>query len=572
MTRIRVLSSVLYLGLFVLGAGLFKIQVLQVQEFRTISEKNRVRVIPLEAPRGRVFDRSHRLLVTNRPSYDVVATVDEISPQVFPVLSGLLKIPEKQLHERMKAKREYRFSPAILAEDVSRDIAFQVEQRKPELPGILIRTGSLRYYPYQETASHIIGYIGKISEEEYGRLDHNRYGFNSFVGRAGLEKIYDESLRGWRGGRQVEVNARGDLIRVLSEKLAEPGQDIQVSIDLEFQKRIMAVLKGERASVAVMDLKTEQLLVLASHPAFDPNAFIEPSRDKERLQYLKDSKSPLIDRGAGSAYPPGSVFKLVTAIAGLETGKITPKTRFFCNGAFRLNARARAFHCWNKVGHGSLNLYEALERSCNVYFYNTASKLSADDIAKYARELGFGEKVALDVTRTTAGLVPDSLWKQKKFKAKWFQGETLTLAIGQGYLLTSPLQILRLVAIIAKNGLRVEPRIVLSDAPPLDHGHVAIRSANLEVVKRGMLQVVQSPYGTGQLARVDFTKFAAKTGTAQAPPHKAHAWMAGFFPHRNPQVAFVVFVEHGGSGGIAAAHVVKEMMKIWKDLYGIPVA
>ncbi len=572
MTRIRVLSSAIYIGLSVLGAGLFKTQVLQVEEFRTISEKNRIRVIPLEAPRGRVFDRNHRLLVTNRPSYDVVGTMDEISPQAIPVLSGILKIPEKELRARMKEKREYRFSPAILAEDVSRETAFLVEQRKPELPGILIRTGSLRFYPYQETASHIIGYIGKISEEEYARLDHNRYGFNSFLGRAGLEKIYDESLRGWRGGRQVEVNARGDLVRVLSEKIPEPGQDIQISIDLEFQKRIMGVIKNENASVAVLDLKTDQLVALASNPAFDPNAFVVPSRDAERAHYLKDPNSPLIDRGAGSAYPPGSIFKLVTAIAGLETGKITPNTRFFCNGGFRLNPHARTFHCWNKQGHGSLNLYEALERSCNVYFYNVASRLSPDDIAKYARELGFGEKIALDVTRTTAGLVPDSLWKQKKLRAKWFQGETLTLAIGQGYLLTSPLQVLRLVSIIAKNGLRVEPRIVLDDNPLPSKDHVAIRPANLEVVKRGMLQVVQSPYGTGQLARVDFTKFAAKTGTAQAPPNKAHAWMAGFFPHRNPQVAFVVFVEHGGSGGIAGAHVVKEMLKIWKDLYGIPMA
>lgn len=572
--RYRVYSFLFYVGIGILATGLFHVQVFQGSHFRTISEKNRIRIIPLEAPRGRVYDRNHQLLVTNRPSFDIVVTVDEVSPKVYPVLSKILKLSEWEIRKRIQGKREYRFAPAIVAEDVSQEVVHQIEERRPELPGIMIRVTSLRYYPYAETASHIIGYIGKVTDEEYKKLNRERFGMSSFIGRAGLEKIYDEDLRGWRGGKQLEVNAKGEMIKVLKEKLPEPGKDITISIDLEFQKKIMELIQKDRASVAVLDLKNEQLLALASNPAFDPNAFVAPGKSKQRMQFLKDRAAPLVDRGVSSAYPPGSVFKLVTGIAGLEKGVITPNTRFFCNGAFRLNSKSRPFHCWNHAGHGSVNLYEALERSCNVYFYNVARKLSPEDIASYARELGLGERIEMDATNVAPGLVPDTAWKNQKMKDKWYQGETLSFAIGQGYLMTSPVQILRLVAIIARNGIRIEPKIVLED----DHDHpkrkkssekehVAILEENLKVIKRGMLHVVESPYGTGQMARVDFTKLAAKTGTAQAPPNQSHSWMAGFFPYEKPEMAFVVFVEHGGSGGITAARIVKDMLKAWKSSY-----
>ncbi|MSR76878.1 MAG: penicillin-binding protein 2 [Candidatus Omnitrophica bacterium] len=565
--RTRLFIGACYLGLMGLASGLFYTQVFQGERYRNISEKNRIRLIPLEAPRGRVFDSKKNILVTNRPSFDVVAAPEDISPQIFPLLSKLLKIPESELRRRVKSKREYRFAPAMVEEDIPKELAFQIEERRAELPGIMIRVSSMRYYPYGETASHIIGYIGKINEGEYQKLDRERYGMNSVIGRAGLEKIYDGELRGWRGGKQVEVNAKGEMVKVLREKYPEPGKDLTITIDLEFQKRIMQIIKGDHASVAVLDLDSQNLMAMASRPAFDPNAFVQPGRAKDRAHLLKDEEAPLMDRGISSAYPPGSVFKLVTAIAGLETGKITPNTRFVCNGSFRLNSGSRPFHCWNHQGHGSLNLYEALERSCNVYFYNVASRLSPEDIARYARELGLGEKMKLDATNISPGLVPDSAWKTKKIKAKWYQGETLTFGIGQGYLLTTPLQILRLVSIIAKNGQHVEPRFVVEENPERVEDRVEIREENIKVIKRGMLHVVESPYGTGQLARVDFTQLAAKTGTAQAPPNKAHSWMTGFFPYNAPKIAFVVFVEHGGSGGITAARIVKDMLKVWRDMY-----
>lgn len=556
----------IYTGLVILGLGLFKTQVMEGGSFRKLSEQNRIRLIPMEAPRGRVLDTKGHVLATNRPAYDVTATPEDISPEVFPRLAEILKISEKEIRARMSARREYPFAPALIQEDISRDMVFKIEERRPELPGVNIQISFLRYYPYHETASHLIGFIGKINEEEYARLDKERFGMNSFVGRAGIEKIYDARLRGWRGGRQIEVNARGQMIQLLSEKLPEPGEDITVTIDLELQKQVMELIKNKHASVAIMDLETENMVVLASAPAFDPNVFVAPGKGKERLKFLRDREAPLMDRGVSSAYPPGSVFKLVTALAGLETGKITPNSRFHCGGAFRLKPGARPYHCWNKKGHGSLNLYEALERSCNVYFYNIGSRLTPDDIARYARELGLGEPMELETSNSTPGLVPDSTWKQKKLKEKWYQGETLSFAIGQGYLLTSPLQVLRLSAIVAKNGRRVEPHLIWEDqAEKSGDAKLAVHEENLKVIKRGMLNVVESDYGTGQLARVDFAKLAAKTGTAQAPPNVAHSWMTGFFPYDKPKMAFVVFVEHGGPGGVTSAKLVKDVLTLWNQ-------
>ncbi|MFA6601029.1 MAG: penicillin-binding protein 2 [Candidatus Omnitrophota bacterium] len=558
----------IYAGLVGLGLGLFQTQVIDGSQYRRLSEKNRIRLIPLEAPRGRVFDSKGKLLATNRPSYDIMATPEDMGPETVPKLSRLLKLPENEIHKRMRYAREYPFTPAMIQEDVTKETAFAVEEHRTELPGVFVNLSSIRYYPYGQTASHLIGYIGKIGPAEYANLDRQRYGLNSLVGRAGLEKVYDETLRGWRGGRQIEVNARGEMIRVLSDRDPEPGEDLHLTVDLEFQAKITGLLKDKHAAVAVMDLRTNGLLALVSSPTFDPNAFVSPSRSSERMALLADKNYPMLNRAVGSAYPPGSVFKVVTALSALERGKITAQSSFTCTGRFRLTPGGRPYACWYKQGHGTLGLYEAIERSCNVYFYHLGSLLQPEDIAHYARELGLGQTVRLELPDTNPGLVPDAGWKQARFRQKWYQGETLSYAIGQSYLLTSPIQILRLVSIIAQDGKWVDPHLVASretHTPAVPARYVAIHPENMKIIKRGMLQVVQSQFGTGQLAKVDFAKLAAKTGTAQVPPGIAHAWMTGFFPYEDPQIAFVVFVEHGGSGGIAAGHIVKDMLQIWKD-------
>jgi len=565
--RLRIFQAVVYSALGVLAFGLFYTQIIQGYEYRKLGDQNRIRLMPLEAPRGLVFDIKGNLLASNRPSYDVLATPEDMTPDVYATLAKLLAVPEKEIRSRMTAPREYPFAPAVIAEDISRDLIFTLEELKPELPGVAIRVSGLRFYPYHETASHLIGYIGKISPTEYQEKPKERFGMKSLIGRTGIEYIFDDRLRGWRGGRQVEVDAKGRIVRVISDKPPQIGEDLTVTLDLEFQQKLMELIKEKTASIAVLDLKTEGLIALASMPAYDPNVFVAPSYSQERMELLKDPDSPMVDRGSGSAYPPGSIFKLVTALAALETGKITPNTRFHCNGQFRLKPGSRPFKCWMEGGHGSLNLYEAIERSCNVYFYNLGKRLDADTIAKYARILGLGERLELELSRIAPGLVPDSAWKKKQFHEQWYQGDTISFAIGQSYLLTSPLQIMRLSAIIAKNGQLVHPRLILDKTEAPQKVQIAIREENLKVIRQAMLRVVEAKYGTGQMARVDFDKIAAKTGTAQAPPNKAHSWITGFFPYENPEIAFVVFVEHGGSGGLNAAFIAKEMIKIWSQTH-----
>ena len=574
MIRLNLLKGMVLAGLVVVAAGLFNTQVLNARYYRGLSEQNRIRLVPLEAPRGRVFDRAGRLLATNRPSFNLMATPEDVTPEVFPELARLLKIPEGQIRERMAAEREYPFAPVVLASDMTRRQLFEIEEMRPELPGVSIQTDWTRSYPYGVVASHVIGYLGKINPEEYQRSDRERYGFTALVGRTGIEKVFDLKLRGWRGGKQVEVNARGERIRVVAEKPPVPGEDVTLTIDLEFQKRLTELIAGKKATVAFMDLKTDELLALASNPGFDPNVFVSPRGSLTRLEYLTSRNAPLLHRGISAAYPPGSVFKLVTALAWLESGKITPHTTFNCPGYFKLNRKSRAFHCWNEKGHGRLDLYHALERSCNVYFYNVGKLVGVETLARYARELGFGQSVELELTRMAPGLVPDSAWKKGRFKQPWYEGETLNFAVGQGFLLVSPIQVLRLCAMIAKNGEWVDPKLLRSSEPDsnLLRKKIAIHPEHLKVIRQGMLKVVESEFGTGQLARVDFDMMAGKTGTAQAPPHEPHAWMTGFFPYNDTQIAFVLFVEHGGSGGITAARLVKQALQIWKETYGPPVA
>ena len=451
-TRFHFFQAFVFIFLILLGFGLFQAQVIRGSYYYELSKRNRIRLIPLEAPRGRVFDQKDRLLAANRPSYNVIAIPEDITPEVYPRLARLLEVPEKEVRRRMSAGRELPFAPAVIMEDIPQELAFRIEERRPELPGVSVRVEGIRYYPYGETASHVIGYIGTINRSECEGMDRDRFGVNSKIGRDGIERAFDDSLRGWRGGQQIEVDARGQMVRILSDRKPESGSDITLTLDLEFQKKIMEMIKGLHASIAVLDLETDGLLAMASAPAYDPNIFVSPSASEQRLQVLKDVNSPMLDRGINAAYPPGSVFKLVTALAGLELGKITPETRFRCTGSFQLNPKSKPARCWFKEGHGNINLYEALERSCNVYFFNVAKRLTPDEIAHYAHELGLGEPLKLEISRMAPGLIPDSAWKKARFNQPWYQGETLNMAIGQGYMLVTPFEILRLTSIIAKNG------------------------------------------------------------------------------------------------------------------------
>ncbi len=570
--RLKILQTVMLSTLIVLGVGLFQTQVIRGGHYRKASEQNRIRLIRLEAPRGNIFDRSGNLIATSRPAYNVYAVPEDFDPRDIPNLSQLLDLPEDQIRFRVSQARFASFTPVLLKQDVSKEMAMQIEERRPELAGIFIQIGMIRTYPQKEVAAHIVGYIGKISREEYATLDPSIYRYDTWIGRSGIERVFDTYLRGEDGGRQLEVNARGAPIRLLGEVQPRPGSDLHLTLDTKLEARLRPLVVNKRSAILVLNLKSGGLLAAVSTPGFDPNAFVTPGRSSERLSLMGSKERPLLDRGLNGLYPPGSIFKLVTAVAALETGTITPHTTFECPGYFRFGPKSRPFKCWFSEGHGRVDLYTALERSCNVYFYNVGRLLGEKRLADYAKKLGFGSEVPFELP-TADGLVPDAEWKKNIRHDKWYPGETVTLAIGQSYLLVSPLQILRLVAAVATDGRVFQPKLVTDDFVSIkSEKKFSVRTETFKALRQGMLQVVASDKGTGQLARLSFTKLAAKTGTAQAPPGEAHAWFGGFFPYDDPEIAMVVFVERGKSGGITSGQIAKKVAHIYHDLYSPQVS
>ena len=570
--RLKIVQVVMLSGLVILGVGLFETQVIRGGHYRKASEHNRIRIIRLEAPRGNILDRHGVLIATSRSAYNVYAIPEDFDPQDILVLSQILNLPEKQIRFQLSQARFTSFAPVLLKQDVSKEVAMQIEERRPELGGVFIQIGMIRTYPQGEVAAHIVGYIGKISREEYASLDPSIYDYDTWIGRTGIERVFDTHLRGENGGRQLEVNARGVPIRLLGEVEPHPGSNLHLSLDTKLEARIRPLVANKRSAVLILDLKKGELLAAVSTPGFDPNIFVAPGHNTERLSLIGSKERPLLDRGLNGLYPPGSIFKLVTAMAALETGTITSHTTFECPGYFRFGQKSRPFKCWFPEGHGRVDLYIALERSCNVYFYNVGRLLGEKRLAEYARKLGFGSDVPFELP-TADGIVPDAEWKQLVRHDKWYQGETITLAIGQSYLLVSPLQILRLVAAVATDGRVFQPKLVRDEFVSIkSEKKFSFRQETFKALRQGMLQAVSSDKGTGQLARLNFTKLAAKTGTAQAPPGEPHAWFGGFFPYDDPEIAMVVFVERGKSGGFTSGQIAKKVAHIYHDLYSSPVS
>lgn len=565
--RLSIFRMVVFGTLGLLVLTLYYVQVLRGSYYRQLSERNRIRLIRVEAPRGGIYDRNGVPLAKTRPSIDVFVVPEDFDLRDIPFLARALGLSHEGVEEKVSRPGDVPFMPVLVRRDVSKEVLFRLEERRPALEGVFAEVQGLRYYPEGGVASHILGYLGKITREEYQAQKEEIYHLNAWVGRSGVERIFDRSLRGEDGGRQVEVNVRGRPIRVLGEKEPEAGSNLYLTLDARLQRLADEVLGLRKGAVCVLDPGQGDLLALLSKPGFDPNVFVSPAHSAERLKILADRTDfPMLDRAVGAGFPPGSVFKIVTALAALETKKISPDTPFFCHGSYRLNPRSRPFKCWRPSGHGALNLRQAIERSCNVYFYQVGQRTGVKDLARFSRMLGLGGEVPLELSHVSEGVIPDEEWKRIHFRDDWYQGETLNFAIGQGFVLTTPLQVARVVATIAKDGLMPEPEIVIRPGPLKTPRRLPVNPENLRLIKEAMLQVVQSSNGTGQLARVDFLRMAAKTGTAQVPAREPHSWFAGFFPYEDPRFVLVVFVEHGGPGGFHAARLAKQMVLGMKDL------
>jgi len=576
-------------------ARLWFLQVHKGDEYRDRADNNRVRVREVAAPRGNIFDAKNRKMVTNRPSFNVVL-VREDSNDVDKLLKKLataLDLDISMLWEKLRdASTKPRHIPVRLLVDVDWQTLAYVENHNQEFPGIRIETTPARVYHYENLAAHAIGYLGEISKKELAERDSDIYTGGDLIGKMGLERLRETDLRGEKGSSSSEVNARGFEQQLLKNIEPLPGNDIQLTIDAELQKIAEDLMDsgGKAGAVVAMEVKTGRMLALASNPVLPLNQFVGGISHKNWNALLDNEKHPLINKVVQAMYPPGSTYKMITAMAGLSTGVIDKDTVFYCPGFYTFGNRR--YHCWKHSGHGAVNLKRAISESCDVYFYQVGLRVGVDKLAEFANKFGLGHKSGIELEHEKSGLTPTKEWKRKKYGQKWQDGETLSVAIGQGFNLVTPLQICLMTATIANGGKQYLPQIiekitdpdgrVLEQFEPVVVTELQGDERFLPLIRDGMEEVIQGRRGTARLVRIKGLTIGGKTGTAQVVrlkeykhskeediPYKFrdHAWFTCYAPAEDPEIAVTVLVEHGLHGGSGAGPVARAILEAYFSGY-----
>jgi len=578
-------------GIFFLR--LFQLQVVEGEALGNRARRNSVRTVRLEVSRGNIVDRFGRELATTRPAYGVgVMPAGLTRPeQTFAALGDLLDVEPEEFAERVGKPRGRRlFQPVRLANDLPYDSRTRVESHLFALPGVFTDVRPRRIYVGGDLAAHLLGYIGEIQQKQLERRAYAGYRPGEVIGQSGIESRFQSALRGRTGGRNVVVDVSGRITEILDEVDPIPGGTVMLTIDRDLQQvaedAFMPVVLGgppKRGAVVMMDVRTGDILALVSRPAFDPNDFAGGIDSATWSELTEGEAQPLQNRALSGQYPPGSVYKAFVAAAGLEAGLIDLDETVYCPGSFKLGRRT--YRCWKRGGHGAVNLHDALVRSCDVYFYQLGLKLGIDRIAFFANGFNLGRKTGIEVGSEAAGLVPTRAWKERRFSEVWMKGETVSASIGQGFNLTTPLQLAVAYAAIANGGKLMRPRIwlrieardgvVTSGPPPEVFGTVPIAIRHLETITRGLIGVVNERGGTGARARVAGVRIAGKTGTAQVVnlkltehleeseipmKYRDHGWFAAFAPADAPEVVVIALAEHGGHGGSAAGPIVQAVL------------
>lgn len=582
----RILSVILFLGLC---ARFWQIQIVRAPTYMELARSNHVRQIPESAPRGLVLDRTGKIVAENRPSFNLTMEKRSWNDEVLADLVDLLPFSEEELAQ-MEKERETSSgaSPVLLKEDISMEEVALVESRQLELPGAMIQFVPRRFYPFRSLAAHTLGYVGRITEEQ---LEQDRFEgaiANDYVGQSGVELGYNLQLMGQNGAQVVVVNSHGRRERILEEHPPVWGNSIQLSMDLELQQATEEAFGDQHGAAVVLDPRNGQVLALASSPSFDPNLFSSRFKAEEWQAVVHDEDHRLQNRGLQGRYAPGSVFKLIVAAAALEEKRITPEKRLYCGGGVRLYGKW--FPCHSAAGHGMVNLHEAIVKSCNSYFYQVGVDLQIETIARYARTFGLGSPTGVDLPFEVSGLVPDPEWKRQARQEPWYAGETVSVAVGQGSVLVTTMQMAQIAAIIGSSGDVFRPSVFLQPlpagaladpAPTSAQGepirHLAFQDSTWEVLQDAMWGVVNES-GTGWRAGIPGIGVSGKTGTAQVasmrnlaetddedrPEHlRNHAWFVGYAPSENPELAVAVLVEHGGQGGRAAAPIAHKIFETY---------
>ncbi|MEW6258776.1 MAG: penicillin-binding protein 2 [Thermodesulfobacteriota bacterium] len=567
---------------------LFYLQIIEGENYRLLSENNCIRLQKIDSPRGLIYDRNGTLLVDNRPSYDVGLVLKDAKP-LEPALQNLayfLGIPEADIDAVIERKKQYAaFRPITVKENISRDVLAFIEANRYDIPGMVIDVRLKRYYVFPGIAAHVLGYLGEISSGEMAMERFMAYRRGDTIGKYGVERSYEDMLNGRRGGRQIIVDAKGRLSTVLDTIPSVPGANLFLTIDLDLQRKAESLLKGWAGAACVIETHTGKVLAMASSPGFNPNDFIDGMRRDQWEQLTKNTFRPLENKAIQAEYPPASTYKIITAIAGLEEGVIDERTVFQCPGYLKFGDRE--YRCWRKGGHGTVNVVRAIAESCDVFFYQTGLRLGVDRLASYAKAFGLGTPTGLRLDGEASGLIPTAAWKKRKTGTSWQQGETLSVAIGQGYNLVTPLQNAVMMAAIANGGYLMTPVLVerienpdgdvIEEGKPHVRGRISLSAKTLSLVQKGLWEVVNGASGTARNARIADTVIAGKTGTAQVFSRKtsgpdeerramhlrSHAWFVAYAPFESPKIAVSVIVEHGEHGSSAAAPIASELIRAY---------
>lgn len=592
-------------GVFALFLGrLAQLQLFEGAELRMRSEQNSIRTVRLDAPRGQILDREGRVLASTRPAFDLEVMPSEVrgSELTYRALGQLLETDTASLRERVERRRgRERFQPMLVQADLSYENLARVETHRYALPGVVTEVRPRREYVGGDLAAHLLGTLGEVRADQLEKPEFQGYRSGEIVGQTGLEAVLEPTLRGSAGGRNVIVDVAGREVERLDEVDPVPGRDVTLTIDFDLQRAAWDAFRedhpedpndvGRLGALVALDPRNGEILAMLSRPSFDPNSFAGGVDPKIWKSLLQDPHKPLQNRVVQGQYPPGSTYKIYLAAAGLETGLITPSTRVYCPGSFWYGNRS--FRCWKKEGHGSVDLHTSLMRSCDVYYYSLGVRLGVDRIAEFAKAFNLGRITGLGFPDEKPGLIPTSEWKQRRFGVPWYPGETVSIAIGQGYDLTTPLQLAVSYAALANGGTLYEPRLVRSrrgpdggveETQPRVTGTVPVKPENLALIRKALEGVVEQAGGTGSRARVPGVSVAGKTGTAQVVrlekfqgvkeskipiQYRDHAWFVSFAPVENPEIVVAVLSEHGGHGGSAAAPLAQRVLAKYFEKKGV---